>query len=498
MKRNKLGIISTMLIAGIVLGACSTKNKADADTDNGDKKSSITWMAMLHTPAPPSGDITEKLEEYTGVDIEFNWIPDASKDERINAALASKSLADIVSLTQIDNTTIRTALASGMFWDVEPYLKDYPNLANISKERLDSARISGHIYGVPIQNAIARYGVLVRKDWLDNLGLEVPHTYAELKKVAQAFTENDPDGNGQKDTVGFVDRKESFKVGFRAMAINFGAGNNFAVVDDEIIPSFMQPEFKEAMKWYKEIYENGWMNSDFTVMAKEDQKDYIAQGKGGIVISGLYDARNYKLASEGTEEENQEWALINDITYENVERRTVSDTNGGMGGWLAIPKSNVKTEDDLKIVLKFINDMCDETPYTLMTQGEKDIHYTVTEDGAYKRLDDTKWQQEVQPFSSSRPSSLEVFKSTDEMTNESNKLISENEDYAVINPAQSLDSETYTTQWSALSESVEDAYYKYMMGEIDMQGFDDAVSTFLKSGGQDIINEFTASYKENN
>ena len=46
-------------------------------------------------------------------------------------------------------------------------------------------------------------GLLIRKDWLDNLGLEVPTTLDELFDVMYAFTYNDPDGNGKNDTWGY-------------------------------------------------------------------------------------------------------------------------------------------------------------------------------------------------------------------------------------------------------------------------------------------------------
>ena len=499
MKKSK--IASLIICAGILLAGCGNQsNQGKNSSEESEKRTSISWMTMLHTAAPPSGEVIEKLEDYTGMAIDFTWVPDASKTERLNAALASQSLADIVSLTEINNTTVRSSLASGMFWDVEPYLKEFPNLAAISEERLESSRINGHIYGVPFQKPIACYGVLVRKDWLDNLGLEIPSTLEELEKVAQAFTEDDPDGNGVKDTVGFVERDESFNVGFRSLTGYFGAGNLFAVTDDnEVIPSFMQPEYKEAMEWFRNIYAKGWMNSDFAVMAKNDQKNYIVQGKGGIVITGLQEARNYVDDAAGTEQEDMEWALINDMTYGDVERRILSDTNGGMGGWLAIPKEHVKTEDDLKAVLKFINDLMDEEPFTLMTQGIEGVHYKVDDDGVYVRLDDTKWQQEVQPYASSRPSELvAIFPSSNPYVNLSNEKIPENEAYAVINPAQSLTSETYDKSWSSLLEGVSDAYYQYMTGEIDMDGFDSAVETFRKNGGDKIIEEFTADYQSKN
>lgn len=516
MKIKKMGFYASLLTASVVLAACggagtgtntntdtssaangSSNPASESSAENVSTKDTVSWMTMLHTPAPPSGDVESKLEEHTGMNIEFQWVPDASKEERINAALASDTLADIVSLTQINNTTVRQALGSGMFWDVEPYLSEFDNLAKISDETLEVARINGKLYGVPFQKPIARYGTLVRKDWLDNLGLEVPKTTEDLKEVARAFTEDDPDGNGINDTVGFVERAESYAVGFRYLTGLFGAGNFFHVTEDnEVIPSFMQPEFKEAMEYYQDIYANGWMNSDFAVMAKQDQKDYLVNGKGGIVFSGLFDANNYKMAAVGTpQEEVMEWAIINDITHGDLEHRSLSDTNGGMGGWMAIPKSNVETEEDLRVVLQFINDMMDVEPYTLMTHGIEGVHYEM--DGEIvNRLDDAVWQQEVQPYAGSRPSELvTTFKVASELSNEATEKIAQNAEYAVINPAQPLDSETYTSSWSSLIEGIEDAYYRFMMGEIDMAGFDAAVETFLQNGGQKVIDEYTEAYK---
>ena len=268
MKKKRIGLYTGLLTASLLLAACGgadTGDSATTDTgttdtgttetseagesENTSTKDTISWMTMLHTPTPPSGAVEEALEEYTGIDIEFNWVPDASKEERINAALSSDTLTDIVSLTQIANTTVRQALGSGMFWDVEPYLSEFENLSNIEQGTLDVSRINGKIYGVPFQKPIARYGTIVRKDWLDNLGLEVPHTLEDLQEVARAFTEDDPDGNGLDDTTGFVERAESFAVGFRNLTGYFGDDNMFHLNDDgEIIPSFMQPEYKEAME----------------------------------------------------------------------------------------------------------------------------------------------------------------------------------------------------------------------------------------------------------
>lgn len=489
--KKSLGLL---LVTLVLLSACRFLKKEQTSPS---KKESISWTVMLHTTAPPSGTIEEELEKYTGVNINFNWIPDSSKNERMSAALASNSLTDIVTLANFKNTAIQSALSTGVFWDVEPYLADYPNLAKLTSNQLDRVRINGKVYGVPLQNQVARYGVIVRKDWLDYLGLSVPKTMDELSKVAQAFTEDDPDGNNQNDTVGIVDRNESFYVGFRSLTGYFGAGNGFVVTkEDTIIPTFMQEEYQTALKWYREMYQKGWMNQDFVVTSKEEQREMLIQGKGGILFTSLQDIRYFTESESLNPEQNSEWVLINDLTYAEIPRRVLSDTNGGLSGLLAIPKDKVPTEDELKVVLQFINDLMDEKPFTLMTQGIEGVHYVINEKQEYQKTNRTTWQQEVQPYAASRPNALvKTFQSTENLINEANRKIAENEKYAILDPTQTLNSETYNAQWSQLMEGISAAYYEYMLGKSEMTDFNQAIEIFKKNGGQKIIDEFTQSYQ---
>ena len=41
-------------------------------------------------------------------------------------------------------------------------------------------------------------------------------------------------------------------------------------------------------------------------------------------------------------------------------RRILSDTGGGFGGWLAISTTRVKTEEQLKSILAFIDKLLDD------------------------------------------------------------------------------------------------------------------------------------------
>lgn len=211
-KMKQMAVLSFALI--LLLSACggvksvTTGAGEGGGSPGGEEPATITWMNMLHTPTTPTGDIQKLIEEKTNTKIKFSWVPDASKEERINTALASTSLADIVSLTILENASVRNALKAGMFWEVGPYLDEFPNLGAISEEQRRAASIGGKLYGVPFLKDVARNGVVIRKDWLDKLGLEVPKTTGELMAVAKAFTEQDPDGNGKKDTYGFIDRSD--------------------------------------------------------------------------------------------------------------------------------------------------------------------------------------------------------------------------------------------------------------------------------------------------
>lgn len=60
--------------------------------------------------------------------------------------------------------------------------------------------LHGQPYAVPF-SAQANV-LLIRKDWLDKVGLQPPKTWEDLAKVAKAFTTQDPDGDGKADTYG--------------------------------------------------------------------------------------------------------------------------------------------------------------------------------------------------------------------------------------------------------------------------------------------------------
>ncbi|PZD93998.1 sugar ABC transporter substrate-binding protein [Paenibacillus sambharensis] len=502
MKRKSIRMMALTLGFGLLLSACSgTQTGGSAGeapaADGKDGKATITWLNILHTPAPPTDTILNKIEEATNTNIEFSWIPDASKEERLNTSLASDSLADIVTLTILDNSSVRNALKAGMFWEVGPYLDEFPNLAAISPEMRTSASIDGKLYGVPMQKQVARNGVVIRKDWLDKLGLEVPKTTDELMQVAKAFTEQDPDGNGVKDTTGFVDRSDLVYGAFKTLSSYFGTPSVWSVSEDgKVTPEFESEGYIKTMDYMKQLYEGGYINQDFAVTAKTDQQQNFSQGKAGIYVGALFDSKNLLNDAKGIQD-NMELVLVNDITSTgNESDRAIWSTTNGVGGLLAFPRSEVKDEEELKRVLKFVNDLMSEEVYALMTYGIEGVHYTADEQKAATITDTSLWEQEVQPFAGSRPKEpgYEIH-DANPLKAEADRLIQENTEYAVLNPMFSLESPTFSSQGSELQKIITDATYKYILGKITLDDFKAAVSSWRKAGGDQIIAEYEAAYK---
>lgn len=306
MKKAMLVKLGLSFAGMFVLTACGNSSN-NQSTETKDGKTKITWLNILHTPSPPTDTIVDLIEEKTNTELTFNWIPDASKEERLTTALASNELGDIVTLqiAMLKNSSVRNALESGVFWDVSNYLSDYKNLSKISEDRINAAKIDGALYGVPVQKDYARAGLVIRKDWLDNLGLEVPTTLEELYEVAKQFTENDPDGNGVDDTVGFGDRAPSDirYTSFKLFTSYFGAPNGWSVDENgKFTPEFDTKEYMKALNYSRELYKNGYLSQDFAVTQKTDQQEQFAQGKTGI-YTGMIDIKNLKTMGRGIQDE---------------------------------------------------------------------------------------------------------------------------------------------------------------------------------------------------
>lgn len=150
----------------------------------------------------------KRMEELTGIHIEWECVPDAGFTEKRNLAFASDDLPDIILRAKISPQEEMKYAANGQLVALDEYLDYAPNLSALIEQddaiRKGITMPDGHIYSCPQLNKTEGnliHHYWINKTWLDNLGLEAPTTVDELYDVLVAFRDNDPNGNGQKDEI---------------------------------------------------------------------------------------------------------------------------------------------------------------------------------------------------------------------------------------------------------------------------------------------------------
>lgn len=517
-KKSMLLVLSAMLAFVLVLSACSDQSGSNnnqpspsADSGSASEKPSeappaneepteITIMLPLNIAETPPDTIKTELEKLTNTKLTYQFFPADTYEEKLNASFATGSLPQVTYLkNQATFIKFKEAIRDNQFWEIGPYLSEFENLGKLKESILNNTKVDGKIYSLYIGRPLARQGLIYRKDWADNLGLSAPQTTEDLFAMAKAFTEDDPDKDGQDNTVGLTDRNDLIYGAFKTLSSAFGTPNNWGEKDGQLLPEFMFPEYIETMDYMKRLRDAGYMNKDFAATSKTDQVNMFQSGEAGLYIGSMQDVNS----------------LYNNLvknvpTAEVATHNKITKPGGEFGIWaipgynnvVLFPKSAIKSEDELKKVLAFFDKMMTPEVANLMYWGIEGTHYTVV-DGKAKEMDDKdKIEREVKGFKDSvigEPETNGQYTGYHELQAriDAEKFIVENEPVAIHDPTAPLDSATYTEQGQELQKIITDATYQYIYGDIDKAGFEKAIEDWKSRGGQKIIDEYTAAYKAN-
>ncbi|WP_084138717.1 extracellular solute-binding protein [Halalkalibacter okhensis] len=510
-KSNKLFILGCMFAFILVLlSACNKNESASSDepspaegTDSVETEEPFEFSIMtnLHTPETPAPKIQELIEEKTNYKLDIQWVPDSSYEERLNTAFATGSFPDAVRVSFAQLNQFKDAIRNDQFWEIGPYLDQFEYLSNLNEEILANSAVDGKLYGVYQGRPLSRQGIIYRKDWADNLGLEAPTTTEEFMEMVRAFTEDDPNGTGRNDTIGLADRSDLIYGGFKTIASWFGTPNEWGLKDGELLPEFMFPEYMESLKFYREMHSNGYINQDFPVTSKGDQTALLTNGTAGVYVGSMEDVTSLN---------NDAVALNPDLEFD--VQNYVEGPHGEFGVWaipgfgelMMFPKSSVESEEKLLKILGFYDQLMNPEIANILYWGIEGEHYEVKDGRAAAITDDQqKIDREIRPYltmevgepaTSGRYSIYTDY----EVRQKADQMVLENNDYLINNLALTLDSPTYIRDGDRLKQMIDDATVRYILGQTDEAGFEAAVENWKSQGGDAIIEEFNASYEELN
>ncbi|MBP1965450.1 extracellular solute-binding protein [Paenibacillus aceris] len=506
MKRNQVAMMmGTVFMLSTVLSGCG----ADSSTDTGKNGAQSTAVSEDKTPFPltlvvnqvgevpaKDNDIEKAIKAYTNTNLQIQWIPASAYDEKVNVMIASGELPKLIKLNY-NNPSMISSLKSDLFWEIGPYLKDYKNLQAQNKLFYDNIAVDGKIYGVPLYRDLGRAVIHYRKDWLDALHLQSPKTLDDWYNVIKALTLNDPDKNGKNDTYGMMLEKkynQDVSSTLTRISVSQGGPTKWKVEKGVFTPEFVTEPFFETMKLFKRLYDEKLINQDFPVVDTTEVDKAYESGRAGIRISG------------GNAQSWQD-KIVKVVPSAVIEAAAVEGANGrrvpgesGNAGFLAIPKSSVKTEAEFKKVLSFVDKLLDPQMANLIVKGVEGKHYA--DKGEFTEpLDRDADLKEVKPYRDTLPQRGESYNVAKAMKQpdlfrRSQQIGQSNEQFIVPNPALTLNSDTFSERGKELEQMITDAETKFIMGKIDEAGWKAEIEKWKTAGGNKMIQEYQESYAQ--
>lgn len=240
---------------------------------------------------------TRLLKEDFNIEVVYDWVASSSDfDEKMNLCIGSGAIPDLMN---VNAAQYRALLKYDMIQPLDQYFEDYASDAlkgyvESGGEELKKciSNDKGEMMAIPAPNITAGgiNEMWIRQDWLDNLGLEVPRTWDEMAAVAEAFVTQDPDGNGEADTIGILGPGNSDHMnaiggnqfGLDPLFSSFQSYPQYWLQDEDGTVKYgsIQPETRTALEKIQKLYTDKLIDPEMLV--RSNCQEAVLSGKVGI------------------------------------------------------------------------------------------------------------------------------------------------------------------------------------------------------------------------
>jgi putative aldouronate transport system substrate-binding protein len=503
MKTNQkwLLMLASVLSLSSVLAGCgageATKGGA-ADPEKNAKPTDINIMIELTLAEPPSEDNPVKLEieKRTNTKLNMSWVSSNNFADKQNVTLASGDIPEMMLVHDPYHPQVVSMARQGAFWDITPMVKDYKNLSKLQEDTWKNIAIDGKYFGIPRSRALIGGGnmPLIRKDWLDQLGMKMPVTMDDMFNVMKAFTEKDPDGNGKKDTIGFTGFVGADSIGQFAWVENTfnGSNGNWKLKDGKLIDTNTEKGTRDALEWLNKAFTEGIISPDFPTLKNSQVRENITTSKAGM----FSDAMNPSWLLTGQMRKSNPKADLIPMTFLEGPNGKYTPKDSGVFGMYVIPKS--VPEAKVKKILQFMDFGATDEGNVLGNYGLKDIHYT--EKDGLKTTNELAAKDKVSAYGG-------MFANLDkyqrgyqsgipaDFMDRNRSIIDERTKLAIPNQAVGLISETASKVGKEYDKKIQDMKTKVIIGREPLSAWDDFI-TKLKAepNYQKIVKEMNEEY----
>lgn len=261
------------------------------------------------------------FEEKLGVDLDIALIQHDGFTEKLGMMLAQGDFPDVISGDMPYTAVMSGAIENGLFMPLDDLLEEYgPNLmAQVPENVWDELRgPDGHIYAIgDFMTNTARRRTVIRGDLLEKLNLEIPVTLDDYYNVLKAFKED-----GVKYP--FIGR-EKFKYSETFFAAYGVVPTTWQLNEaGEVVPAYILPEMKEALAFYKKLYDEGLIDAESLTNNGTVRDQKAAAGDVGMMVVNISAAPGYNIALQENLPD-AEWVCV----------ASPENPNGGKHGYAA-------------------------------------------------------------------------------------------------------------------------------------------------------------------
>lgn len=240
------------------------------------------------------------LQENTGVTFDLTVVDKANESDKFNLMIASGDYTDFIAGTGNFSSGADYAVEEEIVIDLTDLIDQYApnyNYYRTQTKFLDAATktVGGHItsfYELFSDFIGPFFGIFIRQDWLDDLGLEKPETYDEYHDVLLAF-KNEKGATKPLMMDSNLVGNDNFFVGGYGITSTFGSANakeSYWYVNDGVVKcGLVADEYYDYLCLMRDWVEEGIISKDFTseagAMAQAGMAD-IANDKVGAFFNG--------------------------------------------------------------------------------------------------------------------------------------------------------------------------------------------------------------------
>lgn len=452
------------------------------------------------------------LAERTNIYLEFNLTTVDAASERFQLLFAADDLPDILTdAMQYYSGSIDDAVYEDAFLlNYAPYLDDMPNYSAVlaaypeAKQTITSAD-SGAMVAFPeiYQDVGDVSGYMVRQDYLEALGMEVPQTYDELHDLLVAAR----DAYGATLELAATGGDSLLGAGF---GINTGLEDSdlsgWYVEDGVVKMGILQPEFREYLELVKQWYDEGLIYADFI---NTDRGDLSQLFDGSFVVTvkppEIVEVANQVIGTPMVAMSMPRQNANDELTVCGAASSCLMDANA----W-----SINANADRPELVLQMIDYMFSDEGFYLMNYGEETVSYTFDEAGepqftdlVINNADGLDYAHAAYLFATSNRSRMPFVSDYarcfanytqlqwDAVDTYSNDCTHAN-DYplgAVMNTEQS---QQYNTVAADICTYISENVLKFIYGQADFNEWDQFVETLYDMGIETAISAKQAAYDD--